>query len=614
HFGIAREIAAILNLRLKTIRPTFIEDKTLPLSSFVKFKVKEGCKRYSARVIAGIEIQESPIWLQDRLKACGILPINNVVDVTNYVMLHIGQPLHAFDLEKIEGKEIIVRKAKRGEEIVTLDDEKYELDPDILVIADTKKPLAIAGIKGGKESGVLPGTQLILLESANFLPEVIKIGKRKIDLETDASLRFSHGVDPELTILGLNLAVDLLQKIGKAKIAKGIFDWYPKKVLPKKVKLETSLAEKILGLKIPISKQIKILKRLGFKVKFSPKKLEVLVPTFRLDIERGEDLVEEIGRIDGYHKIKPLPPLVELKTFPRKEDLFWENFAKDVLARLNFNEVFTYSFLSEELIKLSGFEREEVIELLNPAGLEYKFLRPTLLTSLLKVVKNNLPNFPAMKIFEIGKVFRRQKNKVEEKKMLGGLIVGSDFLETKGVVELLLASMGITDYWFDPFQPTPEDSKSIFWHLVKSAEIKIGNEEIGFLGEISKSVLNYLKISKPVFAFEIDFEKLSKIATEEKEYEMPSPYPAILRDISVLVPPHTLVDEVLSTIHQVDREVISDVDLLDIYENPEWDKKSLTFRIVFQSKQKSLSSEEVNLLFEKIIKKIEENPQWEVRK
>lgn len=614
HLGIAREISAILGYKLKIPRITVKEEKSLPLQKFAKFRIKEGCQRYSARVILGVEIGESPLWLQERLKVCGILPINNVVDVTNYVMLHLGQPLHAFDLEKIKGREIVVRKAKKDEKIVTLDDEEYDLTPNILVIADKEKPLAIAGIKGGKESGISQNTQLILIESANFFSEIIKKGSREIDLETDASFRFSHGIDPQLTTEALDLAAFLLQQIGNAKVAKGIFDYYPKKKREKTILLEKDFPSSVLGIEISLKREMELLRNLGFKTEIAGKKLKVIVPSFRLDIERKEDLVEEIGRIEGYQRIKSSSPLIEIKTPAKNNELFWENFVKDLLKEMNFTETLNYSFLGENLLQLLGFSPEELIEVLNPATVDHKFLRPTLLGSLLKNVQKNLPYFSKMRIFELGKVFRKFDNKIQEKKMLAGILVESDFLEGKGVVDTILSKMGITDYWFDFYQPTPEDTKSILWHLKKSSEIKIGDKEIGFLGEISQSILLNLNIQKKVTAFELDFELLSKIATEEYEFEIPSPYPPILRDISVIVPFDVLVEKVIQKIYSSDPTSISDIDLIDIYDFPGEDRKSLTFRIVFQLKDRAIQSSEVEEKIQKIIKNLEENPNWEVRK
>jgi len=614
HLGIAREIGTLLGYKLKLPNSKVKEEKNIKTKDFIKVEVKTGCIRYTGRVILNPKIEESPDWLKERLRVCGIQPINNIVDITNYVMLELGQPLHAFDLEKIKGKKIVVRKARKGEKILTLDDEKYELDKDVLVIADLKRPIAIAGIKGGKFSGISKNTKILFLESANFEKRAIRKSSRKIDLRTDASLKFEHGLDPNLTEFAVNRASFLISEITGAKVAKGLVDFYPQKVSQKKVKFNPERTNSLLGIEIPTKKQIKILKNLGFEIKERKRKLEVSVPTFRQDVLNEEDLVEEVGRIFGFDKIKPCFPKTIL-TFPKENlDLFWENFIKDNLKEMGFSETQNYSFLSFELAKKLGFTFKDLIEIKNPVSLEFQFLRPSLICGLLKNIKENQKRFEKIKIFEFGKIFKKEKNKKIERKMVAGAVFGNKFFELKGVLDTLFSRMGISDFWFDFYKPTPEESKRSLWHLKKSSEVKIGEDEIGFLGEISQKVLFELEIEKGVTAFEIDFEKLSKLATEEKEFEKISPYPAILRDISVLVPEQVLVEDVLKKIQESGGEVIEDVDLIDIFEKEQEGQKSLTFRIVFRAKDRVLEPKEVEKIFQKIVKNLEKKPTWQVRK
>jgi phenylalanyl-tRNA synthetase beta chain len=606
HFGMAREISAILGLKLKEEKWNLEEDKNLKAENFASIKVVSGCNRYSARIIFDAKVGESPDWIKERLEVCGIKPINNVVDITNYVMLELGQPLHAFDLEKIEGKKIIVRFAKKGEKILTLDDEEYDLDKDILVIADSKKPIAIAGIKGGKETGISEKTKVILLESANFDPVTIRRGSIKLDLKTDASMRFSHGLDPNLTEIAANRAAYLISEICGGRVAKGILDFYPEKVSPKKIKLEIEEVESLLGTKIPKQKILKILKSLGFKVN---QKFIVEVPTFRRDVSIQEDLIEEIGRIYGYEKIEKKFPVSALVPPKKNPEIFWENFVKDVLVSLGFTEVYNYSFLPKEDIENFGFEKE-AIEIENPASAFYQFLRPSLIPGLIKNIQKNQTEFSEIKIFEIGKIFKNKK----EKKTLAGVITGERFFEAKGVIDTLLKRMGISNFYFDFYEPTPEESKISIWQIKKSAEIKIDGEEVGFLGEISRKILEKYKIKDKIVAFDIDFEKLAKLATEEHEYEPFSIYPAIIRDISVLVPKDVLVEDVMNVIEETAGKLIRDIDLFDIYEEIEEDRKSLAFHIIFQLKERAILPEEVENAFQKIVENLEKNPDWEVRK
>ena len=612
HFGLAREISALLKIKLKIPNYQFTESKE-SAEKFVQIKVKEGCKRYVGMVFLEPEIKQSPDWIKERLEICGIQPKNNIVDIANYVMLEIGQPLHAFDLEKIEGREVIIRRAKKGEKILTFDEEEYELGKEVLVISDSTKPIAIAGIKGGKDSGISEKTKIVFLESANFEKEIIRESSRKIDLRTDASLRFEHGLDPTLAEIGAKAFASLVQKIAKAKVCKGAIDVYPQKILPKIIKLDPNQTNYLLGTKISAKKQIEILRSLQFDAKLKEGFIFVKVPTFRQDVEIPEDLVEEIGRVFGYQRIESALPKGTLALPEKNLKIFWEDFVKENLKSLSFCEVQNYSFLSKSTLENFGLFLSNLVEIENPVSLEYQYLRPTLICGLLKNLKQNLPNFKEIRIFELGKVFKKEKGKVLEKEILAGAISKNDFYELKGVLTTLFSKMGITDFWFDFYKPTPQETKARIWHLKRSAEIKIGEQEIGFLGEVSPILLQKLGL-KEATVFEIDFEKLAKLASEEVEFEPISPYPAILRDISVLVPLNTLAEDVLNEIEAVGKEIIEDIDLIDIFEELEEGKKSFTFRIVFRSKEKALEKKEVEEVLEKIIKNLEQNPTWQVKK
>ena len=645
HLGITREISAILNYKLGIGEWKLTEDKNLKAKDFVSVEVKprQACPRYTARVITDVKVGPSPKWIRDRLEVCGLRPINNVVDIANYVMLETGQPLHAFDGEKLEGQKIIIRFAKEREKIVTLDEEKYDLDEDILVIADEKSPVAIAGIKGGKLPEIDNKTKIVVLESANFNPKVIRKGSKTIDLKTDASWRFEHGIDPNLTEIGINRAAFLIQKIAKGNVAKGLIDFYPKKVLPKRIRLDFDYVKSLLGREIPKKEIINILKRLDFKITgVRPLQIEVEVPTFRLDISIPEDLIEEIGRIYGYQRIKATFPTVSLIPPKRNLDIFWENVIKNILKEAGLTEVYNYSFVSpeqfsifnsqfskvvDELRSSSRFANARVIEVENPISEEQKYLRPSLIPNLLKNVQKNQKNFREIRIFELGKIFQAPRT---EKRMLTGLITGDAFYQMKGVIDSLLQKIGISNIWYDEFEATPEDSnppatlpskgrapsKISIWHPKICAEIKVDHEEIGFLGEISQKILGDLEIEGKVVVFDIDFEKLQRLSSEETIYQPISRYPAAVRDIAVLVPLEIRVEEVLNKIETAGGILVKDVDLFDIYEGEELPegKKNLAFHIIYQAKDRTLSSKEIDEIQDKIIKALEEELEWEVRK
>ncbi len=617
HLGIAREAAAILSsqFQLPSWRGKTSQNQTKDFVS-VSVKDKIACPRYTAKAVSEVKVGPSPKWLIARLKACGLRPINNIVDITNYVMLETGQPLHAFDADKLKGGKIVVRFANKNEKITTLDGDKFALDSDILVIADEEKPIAIAGIKGGKEPEIDKKTKTVVIESANFNARVVRRGSRKINLKTDASLRFEHGLDPNLTQFAVNRAAYLIQKVAKGKAAKDLIDIYPNKVAAKRIKLDLAYLNGLLGISVPKTRAVQILKKLGFTIlKQSSKSILVEVPTFRLDVSLPEDLIEEIGRIYGYEKIPAVFPAVSLIPAERNDDIFWEDRIKDILKEAGFTEVYNYSFLSEEDAKIFKYKRADLIELQNPLSLEQKYLRPSLIPGVLSNVKRNTKYFPRIKIFETGNTFEKARAS-KEKKQLTALAVGDDFYQLKGVVDLLLHSLGIGNVWYDEYQPTPELTKINIWHSKKCAEIKTDHQEVGFLGEISPKILQAMEIPAKTVAFNIDLEKLQKFCSEEHEYMPISKFPAVVRDLAVLVPRKTKIAEVLNKINNTGGKIIRDVDVFDIYEGEELPegKKNLAFRVVYQAEDRTLTSKEVDKIQQKIIKVLEKSPNWQVRK
>ena len=623
HIGIAREIAVLSNLKyLKYIGSThvFKEDESKRAKDFIQVEVrnKEDCPRYSAKIIFGIKVKSSAKWIQERLKTCGLQPINNIVDTVNYVMLETGQPLHAFDFDKVE-KKIIVRRAKKGEKIKALDDKTYQLDKDILVIADKKIPLAIAGIKGGVSTAIGSGTKNIIIEAANFNSRLIRRASQKLKLKTDASWRFENGIDPNLIDFSQERVCSLLQKFAGGRVAQGLVDFYPKKVLAKKIRLDLNYLERLLGIKIS-KKEIKnILKKLNFQlVEIGSRIILVEVPTFRLDISLPEDLIEEIGRVYGYQKILAVFPEASLVPPKRNLEIFWETNCKDILKERGFSEVYNYSFIDEKAKEVFGWRDKEIIELENPMSSFHKYLRPSLIPNLLKNVRENLKFFNEIKIFEIGKLFKKERGL--EKKMLAGVLVRKNlkdegFYELKGVIDSLLNKLGISNIWYDSYQPSPEESKFSIWQPKKCAEIKVDGQEIGFLGEICPKIQKDLGISERVFVFDLDFEKLLKLVSEEHEYQPISSYPAAVRDLAILVPQGTRLVEVFNKINAAGGELIRDVDVFDIYSGegiPEG-KENFAFHIIYQAEDRTLSSQEIDKIQKKIIKALEKNPEWQVR-
>ena len=613
HSGIAGEIAAITGLKKNDLK-TGAKEKRGSAKDFVNIKVENSndCPRYSAKVITGVKVGPSPKWIKDRIVSCGVQPINNIVDIANYVMLETGQPLHAFDIEKI-GKEkgtakIVVRRARKGEKIMTLDNKEYKLDKSNLVIADPEGPLAIAGVKGGKKAEIAKKTDTIVLESANFNPLLIRRTSRGLQLRTDASWRFENETDPNLTKEAIERAAFLIQKEAKGEPISGIEDFYPRKKFPKKIRINPSDIRGLLGLVILEKEIMSIFSRLGLKNKKKGKLIEVEVPTRRMDLLIPEDLIEEVGRIYGYENIPSSFPLISLAPPEKNFSVSWENKVKDILKELGFFETYNYSFIGEKTKEV--FNYKELAELENPLSKDYKYLRPSLIPNLLDNAKRNKKE---VSIFELGKIFKPGK-KTTEKKMLCALSATRDFYAMKGVVDLLLNRLGISDIWYDDFKPTPEQSNINVWEKGRRAEIKVGSEEIGFLGEISSDLP--VKTAADLVAFEMNFEKLQKITSEEQEYQPISRFPAAVRDIAVLVPRGTKVETVMNKINSIGGSLIRDIDLFDIYEgeNLPSGKKNLAFHIIYQAEDRTLSSKAISELQERIINGLDSETGWQVRR
>ena len=622
HIGMAREIAAITGQKLQVLKR---ERLKVSRSRIQLIKLKIQClslvPRYSAIVIEGIKVKKSPRWLKERLGAIGIRSINNIIDLTNFVMLETGQPLHVFDYDKIQGKKMILRKSKKEENVTTLDGVTRKLDNSMLVIEDKDRLIDLVGIMGGKLSEVDSKTKNIILQAGNFDRRSIYLASKQLKHSTDASNIYTQGIDPNLTVPALERINFLLKETGGGRISQ-IIDIYPKKVLPKKIKLDLNYVERLLGVKIPTKEVKDILNKLEFKIRQGrPNQLTVEIPTFRLDISLPEDLIEEIGRIYGFQRIPTNFPVVSLIPPKRNFEIFWENIIKDIIKESGFTEVYNYSFIGEKEAKIFGYSPKEMIELENPMSLDQKYLRLSLIPNLLKNVKDNFKYFDEIRIFELGKMFgKEQKDKPTEKRMLTGLITqkqGEDeFYRLKGVIDSLLNKLGISNVWYDSYQQTPEESRLKIWHPKKSSEIKVDHQEIGFLGEISSKTLKDLRIREKVVLFDIDFEKLTKLCSEEHEYQPISQFPAAIRDLAILVSMNTKVVEVLNRINIAGGSLVRDVDLFDIYEGEgiPGGKKNLAFHIIYQAEDRTLTAKEIDKIQSKIIKALEKDPTWEVRR
>lgn len=614
--GLAREIGAALGLRPKTLDLHVPRNKTsLKTAKVIEVEVKkpQDCQRYSVRLIEGIKIQESPSWIKQRLEESGLRPINNVVDLANYVMLETGQPLHVFDIDKIEGNKLIVRQAKANEKITTLDDKTYSLNKSALVIADLHNSLAIAGVKGGKKAEITKATKSILVEAANFSRASVRGIWKKMGLRTDASWRFENGLDLGLAEIAQNRFANLMIDLYQAEPASDIVDFYPVPSLERRVDLSLEYLEKLLGVKIKDSQVASILQSLGFKiVNRSVKKWKIVVPSWRLDISGQADLVEEVARLYDYEKIPAQASIVNLIPPVRNWSQFWGKEIRNVLVKSGFSEALSYSFISEEQRLFFYYPPENIVEVANPVSRRQRYLRPNLLINLLASLKENEKHHRQIKIFEIGHVFMQPSEHYLEKSSLAGILTSQNsqegFYQLKGIIKHLADSLVIDDLWFDNYQATPEDFSKFMWHPSRVSEIKIGDKEIGFLGEIHPRLEDELNIPEYALAFEINLEDLTKFASEEQEYRPVSSYPVAKRDLSVIVPLAAKIGKIIAKINEVGGLLVRDVDLMGIYRGDSITrgKKSITLRIYFQAQDHTLPTAEINDLQKKIIKSLQQ--------
>jgi phenylalanyl-tRNA synthetase beta chain len=590
HFGILKELGVILNKKFNLPVKLLVNQPSNQGFLNVKVLSKDACPRYLAYYFEIKSVEESPKEIKNILKSCGINPINNIVDIANLVMLETGQPLHIFDADKLLphnklNKTIFVRFAKKNEVIETLDDQKIELDPSILVIADEKNPLAIAGIKGGKNSGVNKSTKRIILEAANFNPEVIYTSLKKINLKTDAAIRFAHGLSRDLVKIGADRAVMYLKQYG-AKLIDS-FDTNPKKLSEEIIDFDVLKYKYFIGQEISVLKAKKYFELLGFYVENKTKNiLRVHIPSWRLDIEDFEDLTEEILRFEGLNNLKPIKPVIELTHHEEDDAFVLKDKIRDSLIKMNFSEVYNHSLIGENDVKIKelnlNFE-DKLIEVLYPVSAEFKYLRPSLLIWLRKNLLDNLRFFNEFNIFEIGKIFYKEKNNFIEKLGAGLGIIGkgeNPIFELKGVISNLFEDLGISD-----FLMVDEGLK---------IKIEIDNKIIG-------NIYHFVFNNKTFALAELDLSFILKFLEEEVEFKPIPKYPSVIRDISFLVSKDFKIGEIINEIYLAD-QLIKDVDLIDeYYEEGFGDKQSLTLRLIFQAEDRTLKDIEVD----EIIKKLE---------
>jgi len=624
--GIAREIAAIKGIGPKGLLPKFdLEESGRDIRELVDVEVLdyELCPRYVGRVIENVKVGESPLWLRRRLIHCGLRPVNNVVDVTNYVMLELGQPLHAFDLNLIRRRKVLVRRAHDGERIRCIDGVERKLSSSNLVIADAERAIGIAGVIGGENTEIWSGTKDVFLESAFFNPSSIRLTARSLGVTTEASYRFERRVDPGNTLFAANRAAYLISKLTSGKVSKGYFDLARESFKPWFVMMRPERVNRLLGTQLKDEEIITILSSLGFNSRYREDLLEVEVPTYRGDIRREIDLVEEVARIYGYVKIPPRMPWGETQVggLEPSQKLEWR--IRDILAGIGLNEVITYSFIDPEIFDKLLIPEEhplrKAVIIRNPLKENQSVMRTFMLPGLLYALLNNYrKGIRNISFFEIGKVFKTELtfeglptevNKLGimmlggvDKDLITGYEIPRDLLNLKGVLENLFEGLKIDADFRDLGEDIPFLSRN------KSASILISGERVGWIGEVNPKIGIAFEVSEPIYVAEINLDKLIVFIPKELRYRELPKFPATRRDVSVLVPLSRKAGEVESVIKSVGGEMVEEIRLFDFYQGPQVPQgyRSLTFSVIYRLRERTLRDEEVDMVHFEVRRKLEE--------
>lgn len=603
--GLAKELGAALNLPLKDATFRYKASKVdLPFSIDVR---DDDCPYFLACVVKDVKLGPSPLWMQQRLKLVGMRPINNIVDITNYVLWELGQPLHAYDYDKIRGQTIVVRKAAKGEKVLALDDNVYELDSTMTVIADSEKPIGLAGIKGGAEYSVNDKTKNIVLESASFKRESIRKTSRKLGIRTDASARYERGVAPISCVAGVDRALALIHELKVGKISNEIVSNTSVETRGKTITFALDYVNRLLGIEIPEMEIIRILGNLGIIATVKGKKLSCITPPIRNDLDGPSDIVEELIRYYGFDKLESTNMQ---KTTPingglsEKQEL--KNKLVDLMTSVGANEVFTYSFTSpkqlDKLLIAKNSVLRNVMQISNPLSLDYSIMRTTITGSLLEVISNNLAHKNTdFSLFEIASTYEMPQQSTElpiEHNVLSFVDVSNDadFYSTKSIVEMIGQSLGLTLSY--------KPSTVSYLHPNISADIVWANKTIGYIGKIHPRVCKNFDINQDVYCFEI---VLDSIPQRKVKKVKPLPkFPASVRDMAVVVNEETKTGEMLNAIVKAAGQMCEDVELFDIYRGTPLanGEKSVAWKLTFRKQDATITQQEVNDLFDKILNEL----------
>ena len=628
HIGIAREVAAYYNRKVKY--PVIEIAETIEsVNTVIKVNIedKDRCKRYMGRVIKNVKIKESPEWLKTRIRAMGLNPINNVVDVTNFVMFEYNQPMHAFDLDKVEGN-ITIRAAKENEEITTLDGVERVLKNGELVIADDEKAIAIGGVIGGQNTQIDSDTKNIFVEVAYFTPENIRRESRDLGIFTDSAYRNERGMDVENLAVVMNRAVSLLAEVAEGEVLSEVIDKYVEKPKRAEISLNLEKLNKFIGKTLTYEEVGKILTHLDIELKpLGDGTMLLIPPSYRADLTRPADIYEEVIRMYGFDNIEAKMPVMSIESGEENTNFKISRIVREILKELGLNEVINYSFIPKFTKELFNFG-EEVIEIKNPLSEDMAVMRPTLLYSLIANVRDNINrNQTDLKLFEISKTFKKlgegqnglaiEDLKIalilsgrEEKNLWNQSKSDYNFYDLKGYLEFLLERLNVTKYSLIRLT----NNKN--FHPGASAEIKIGEDVIGVLGELHPNLVNYFGIKREkVFFAELNLTNLLKYIKIKVNYETISKYPEVLRDLAITLDKSVLVGEMVKEIKKK-VNLIEKIDIFDVYSGDkiDKDKKSVAMSIVLRDKNRTLTDEDIDKAMTAILELIKDKYNGEIRK
>jgi phenylalanyl-tRNA synthetase beta chain len=617
--GLSYEIAALADGQVR-LPELSLAESGLPIEDRFEIILRDPdlCPRYVARLVEGTRLGPAPLWMRRRLQLVGIRPINNLVDVTNYVMWELGQPLHAFDLDLLEEGRIVVQRAKVGETFVSLDGQERRLTDDMLMIWDGVKPVAVAGVMGGENSEVGPRTRNVLIESALFNPTNVRRTAKALGMATEASRRFERGIDPEGCPRAADRAARLMAELSGASIAPGRIDAYPWPVSPQRIRLRPAKVNGLLGMKLPEQEIRSSLERLGLEVKATETEaMEVIAPPRRGDLTREVDLIEEVARLQGFDQVPTTLPRTSAIARTQDRGLQIESLVREILVGYGFYEIITYAFMDvraeSRLGMRAGLVQHSTVTLLNPIRQDQSMMRTTLLPGLLETVLQNFNRKnPNLRLFEVGRVYLPSKGELlpREARRLALAVSGArypehwstarenvDVFDLKGVLQGLTESLQVADIRFVP-------AAAGYLREGSSMRLEVGGAAVGFLGELSPAVMAAWDLPAPAFVAEVDFEALVESACLKRSFRPLPRFPEVARDLSVLVDEGVSAGDVLGEVRRAEPAWLQDVYLYDIFTGGEhipFGKKSLTFRLRYRSLERNLTDEEVNEQQQKVI-------------